>query len=411
MDRIAIVGAGPAGFFTAQQLLRSCSNPIHISIIEKKLTPFGLVRYGVAPDHPEVKNVIQKFTTTMNLPNITYLGNVTVGSDITVSQLKENFDAVIIASGSSSDRELGIPGENSLNVLSGRDFVGWYNGDPDHCESKVKLDAGDTAIVLGQGNVALDCARILLAGPEVLEKTDISPYALQALKSSTIKKVHVVGRRGLIQASFTSKEVREMMALENVAFITPDASILEQVDSNKAFLSQNRPKKRLMDIIIKGSPKSLHECEKTWQLDFLSTPTRIIQNKLGYVEAIEFEQNELVNQDANELNPIKAKARGTGSFFQKPCSLVIKCVGYQNNPVSGLPFDPKSSIIPSIRGRVLLDGEESPSSNVYVAGWIKTGPVGVLTSTLFDANETAFSVLEDLKKIDSQTPEKLGILL
>ncbi|KAI8894851.1 hypothetical protein BC833DRAFT_615693 [Globomyces pollinis-pini] len=394
---VAIVGAGPAGFYTAQQLLKVPK--IHVTMFEKRLVPYGLVRYGVAPDHPEVKNVISKFEQIAKNPQFQYFGNAHLGQDFQVEQLEKAFNAVVIASGSHSERTLGIEGEEDMkNVFSAKQFVGWYNGDPD-VDIDPDLESHDTAVIIGQGNVALDCARLLLSPIETLMSTDISERALTKLRDSKIKHVHVVGRRGALQASFTSKEVREMMALPNVSF-NHDDSMINDIKSASTYLKSDRPKKRLMDLLLKGTNNT--STTASWNLKFLSSPISFhSENKV--LKGINFTKNKLVGD-----SPPKMKCLPTDETYSIPCGLLIKSVGYLNTPVEGLPFDNKKCVIPNLKGRVVDIVIDIFVSNdgVYVSGWIKTGPTGVIASTMFDSQETARMIIEDL---ETAKPEKNGV--
>jgi adrenodoxin-NADP+ reductase len=287
-------------------------------------------------------------------------------------------------------------------VFKGRDFVGWYNGDPDL--SKLQPDlSGDTAVIIGQGNVALDCARILLSPISALQTTDISTHALETLKTSKIRNVHIIGRRGVLQASFTSKEIREMMNLPDVSF-SHDDSMVSAIQTSSDYLSNNRVKMRLMDLLAKNSSK-VSSALKMWSLGFLSSPTRILSEKKKMV-ALELERNVL--EEKVKGNPESASVVPTGEKFVLKASLLIKCIGYLNSPIANAPFDTGKGIIPNKLGRV-LNSDQNPVEGLYVTGWIKTGPVGVLTSTLFDANETASSIIQDLKAV--HIDERPGLIL
>lgn len=412
--QVAIIGAGPSGFYTAQNLLKLKN--IKVTIFEKRVAPFGLVRYGVAPDHPEVKNVTSKFESISLSKNVNYVGNVNVGKELCIEELKKAFDAVVFCTGSSGDRRLNVDGEDTGNVWSGREFVGWYNGDPECAHHAPNLISGDTAVILGHGNVALDCARLLLSPIEHLEKTDISPSALDALKKRSIKHVHVVGRRGVLQASFTSKEIRELVALPNTQFKHGE-SMIPDITKHKAFLDTNRPKKRLMAMLAKESDNSSKNngAQQTWNLQFLSTPTKIIAGTDGQIVGMEYEQNQLIPSLQYPENILEMNAKGTGTLAMLQCSLLIKCIGYTNSPIAAsIPFDFKNGVVPNHQGRVVATGYGGPDGpstyldGIYVAGWIKTGPVGVLTSTLYDASETARSVVVDLENLKINV-EKRGL--
>ena len=383
-----------------------------------------------------VKNATSKFEAIAK--DIGYVGNAAVGngnaSFLKVEELQKAFDAVVFCTGSGSDKKLNIPGEDVAgnNVWSGKDFVGWYNGDPDCASLEPNLLSGDTAVIVGQGNVALDCARLLLSPiKDNLEKTDIAEHALKALRKKSIKHVYIVGRMGALQASFTSKEIRELMSLPNTLF-RHDSSMIPEIEKNATWLSKNRPKNRLMTMLAKES--ALQNSQKSsendarpilpqsWNLRFLSTPTAIKTGSKGEITCVELEENELISAPNSSPNPLEAKVKGTGRRSLLPCSLLIKCIGYNNVPISSsIPFDEKLNIVPNFQGRVistsiprsshgsLSHAHEMPHTlmpGLYVAGWIKTGPVGVLTSTLFDATETVRSIVEDLKKVTETAGSK-----
>jgi adrenodoxin-NADP+ reductase len=326
------------------------------------------------------------------------VGGCEVGKDISIDELRRCFHAVVFAQGSVHERGLGIPNEDKVkNVFSARNFVGWYNGDPE-IDIFPDLESSDTAVVIGQGNVALDCARILLAPIDYLAKTDISQRALDILRKSKIRHVHVVGRRGPLQAAFTSKEVRELMALPNVDF-KPDEFMATEIESNAETLSKNRAKRRLMDILIKGTKNS--NCTKSWQLKFLRSPKEFQIDSDCRLMGIRLERNRLEND----------RAIGTGNEDLLPCGLLIKSIGYLNQKLLGLPFDAKMNVVPNNAGRVLdevnlINENQAHLPGLYCSGWIKTGPVGVLASTMYSAQETARHLLDDLPQLDG---EKFGL--
>jgi adrenodoxin-NADP+ reductase len=369
--------------------------------------PFGLVRYGVAPDHSDVKvdysneNAITKFETISKNPNVSFVGGCDVGRDISVEELRKCFHAIVFAQGSVDERGLGIPKEDNVkNVFSARNFVGWYNGDPE-VNIFPDLESSDTAVVIGQGNVALDCARILLSPIDQLSKTDISQRALELLSRSRIRHVHVVGRRGPLQAAFTSKEVRELMALPNVDF-KPDEFMISEIEQHTEILSKNRAKKRLMDILLKGTKNT--DCTKSWQLKFLRSPKGFLIDNDGKIAGIRLEKNRLENE----------RAIGTGNEDFLPCGLLIKSIGYLNQKLVGLPFDTKSNIVPNNAGRVLnevslINKNQEHILGLYCSGWIKTGPIGVLASTMYSAHETARHILDDLPMLSGEKPGLEGL--
>eukprot|EP00842_Homolaphlyctis_polyrhiza_P004743 jgi/Hompol1/526/HPOL_005346-RA len=384
---VAVVGAGPAGFYAASRLLKDAA--IQVDMYDRLPVPFGLVRYGVAPDHPDVKNVVQKFETVAQSSTFRFIGNATIGQDIRLSQLRAAYDAVILAYGSSSERRLGIEGSPApQNVVSSRSFVGWYNGHPDHIHLNLNLESTDTAIIVGQGNVALDISRILLSPIDRLAKTDISRHALDQLASSRIRNVHTVGRRGPIHAAFTTKELREMLSLSDVTTQIDKAWLANQLAPYASVLKADRGRRRMMDLLLSAASATPESkvASKTWFLDFLLSPKRLLMDASGTrLCGVEFERNALTG-DA-DLNQSVA---GTGALEQISGGLLISSVGYRNEPLDGIPLDDKMGLIANVRGRV--EGQEA----LYVSGWIKTGPRGVIASTMYDAFETAESLLEDL---------------
>ncbi|XP_071813240.1 NADPH:adrenodoxin oxidoreductase, mitochondrial-like isoform X3 [Apostichopus japonicus] len=385
--RVCVVGSGPAGFYTAQSLLKNNPN-VTVDILEKLPVPFGLVRYGVAPDHPEVKNVVNQFTNLAQSGRCNFLGNINIGTDVTVKELLNGYSAVVLAYGAASDRRLDIPGEDSEGVISARNFVGWYNGLPQDSELKPNLNT-DTAVVIGQGNVALDVARILLTPIEILQKTDISENAISALRRSKVKQVYLVGRRGPLEVSFTIKELREMVKLPGTKPIL-DRSDFEGID--KLIPGLPRGRKRLIELLYKTALQSsnsqderLETSQAAWGLKFLRSPLEIIQDQVDQqVKGVRFAVNTLQSQDGQTT----AVPTGEEEFME--CGLVLKSVGYKSirlDPI--VPFDHMKGIIRNTKGKV--DGIQG----LYCSGWVKRGAVGVILSSLNDSIETAKTISED----------------
>ena len=379
VSRVCVVGSGPAAFYTAQHVIK-LHPTVRVDILEKLPVPYGLVRYGVAPDHPEVKNVENTFAKVANHNRCRFLGNVHVGQHVSVQTLRSLYNAVIFAYGAEKDRKLGIEGEHHRDVISALDFVGWYNGFPDQINFQPNLH-GSTAVILGHGNVALDVARILMSSPEALAHTDITDYALERLRNSTLKRLYLVGRRGPLQVSFTVKELREMTKLSGCRPVLNPADF-QLVRERLPEIA--RPRKRLMELMCKTafSPDtSRNDVEKEWHLRFFNTPRRIVINSEGNLEGVEFEVNQLDKS---------GKAVGTGDLVFIPCSLVIRSIGYHSVSLdSEIPFDYVKGIIPNDQGRV--------GKGFYCSGWVKTGPVGVIASTMTNAMETAKALVEDLE--------------
>ncbi|XP_050432209.1 NADPH:adrenodoxin oxidoreductase, mitochondrial [Adelges cooleyi] len=358
---VGIVGAGPAGFYCAQQLLKIIPG-CRIDIYEKLPVPFGLVRYGVAPDHQEVKNVINTFSKTASNPNVRFIGNVTLGQHISLNQLKCSYNAVVLAYGAEEDRKLNIPGEHLSNVVSATKFIGWYNGLPTNKSFHVNLDIED-AIIIGQGNVALDVARILLTPIDNLRKTDITEYSLEALSKSKVKRVTIIGRRGPLQVAFTIKEFREMLKLPQVS-----TDFFEhQMDGiDKIINDLPRPRKRLIQLMYDASREVTSKTKKKiFSLLFLRTPLSILG--MDSVEGVELAENILEGE--------KAKITNEKSLLK--CDLLFRSIGYRSVQVDpDVPFDTQSSTVPQNIG-------------VYSVGWLSSGPVGVIISTMSHAFEVA----------------------
>ncbi|MCJ1434986.1 NADPH-adrenodoxin reductase [Xylographa pallens] len=372
-----------------------------VDMYEKLPVPYGLVRFGVAPDHPEVKNCQEKFTEVASSPRFNFIGNLDIGKDLPLASVIPHYNAVLFAYGASQDRRLGIPGEGQLEgIYSARGFVAWYNGLPEYAHLSPKLDLGEEAIIIGQGNVALDVARILLSDVDRLRKTDITERALATLSKSKVKRVRIVGRRGPMQASFTIKEVRELMTLEDVAFETIDGSLFSS-DPTKL----PRVQKRLTQLLLKGSTTASSSAQKSWSLDFLQSPTSFVGSPQdsGKLTAMEFSKTAFQTQD--HANP-KAKVQRTGETSTMPASLAFRSIGYKSEALPGMkqlgiPFDDSTGTIPNAsNGRIIASSltEEGPVTYIpgmYCTGWVKNGPTGVIATTMDDAFASAEAIVED----------------
>ncbi|KAK6719081.1 hypothetical protein SNK05_002216 [Fusarium graminearum] len=407
--RMAVVGSGPAGFYTAYRVMGKVPG-VKVDMYESLPVPFGLVRHGVAPDHPEVKNCQDKFDEIASQPNFSFVGNVSIGlpghssehCTIELQNLMRHYDAVLFAYGASEDKKLGIPGESTLsNIHSAREVVGWYNGLPGCSGLNIDLTQAEEAVVIGQGNVALDVARMLLEDVDVLRKTDITEKALEALSRSRIKRVHVVGRRGPMQASFTIKEVRELMNLKEVAFLPLNRSLIPE-----NIKTLPRASKRLMEVLVKGSPAPHDVVSKTWSLHSCLSPKHFLgnQNDPSKVASTEFDITEL----ASPFDP-KSAVKATGKTALLPSDVVFRSVGYKSIALPGfseigIQFDDRRGIVDNDGlGRVtrmVSDAHAGGAHNekvpgVYCAGWVKNGPTGVIASTMQDAFTTGDAIVHD----------------
>ncbi|XP_044721966.1 uncharacterized protein HRG_04881 [Hirsutella rhossiliensis] len=365
-----------------------------VDMYEALPVPFGLVRYGVAPDHPEVKNCQGRFEEIAASPNFRFIGNVSVGRSghsaehctVQLETLMRHYDSILLAYGASEDRQLGIPGEATLgSVYSARQFVGWYNGFPDSAGLAPDLTRGEEAVIIGQGNVALDLARMLLAGVDILRATDITEHALAQLASSRIRRVRVVGRRGPMQAAFTIKEVRELMKLPNVAFHPVQRSLIP--DDVRGL---PRVPRRLMEVLIKGSHAPSTSTPKSWSLDSCLSPKRFLARN-GMPPAVastEFDVTSL----AAPFDP-QSRETATGDTLTLPSDIVIRSVGYRAVGLAG--FAEAGIRFEEGRGVLDHDGLGRPLRGLYCAGWIKTGPTGVIATTMHDAFATGDAVIQD----------------
>ncbi|CAF1247794.1 unnamed protein product [Rotaria sordida] len=389
--RICVIGSGPAGFYLTQNLLKlSQTIPTTIDIIEKAPVPFGLVRYGVAPDHPEVKNVINTFTKIAEHECVRFIGNIHIGKTIGLKELQEFYHIIVLAYGSSVERNLHIPGETTLeNVFSAKDFVGWYNGVPDNAQLRPQLNHTDQAIIIGMGNVALDCARMLLSSIDDLAKTDITDIALDTLRQSRIRHVILVARRGPMQVSFTIKELRELTKLNGVQ------SMLNKEDFNQIDQTMidklERPRKRLTELMLKTArtKQSQNNAERFWYLKFWRRPKQL--NGKTLVESVDFEHTESVaNGDFSDPN---LSVQPNGTIETIPCGLVIKSIGYYGVQIDPwLPFDTERGIIRNRQYRI----DDRPG--FYCTGWIGRGARGVIAETTTESHTVAKRIMEDVEQ-------------
>ena len=377
--RVAIVGSGPAAFYSAMELLRHDDPMVSVDMLERLPTPYGLVRGGVAPDHEKIKSVTKIFERAAGHSRFRFFGNVEFGKDIQRLDLLQRYHAVIYAFGSRTDRHLNIIGETLQGSHAATEFVGWYNGHPDYRHHQFDLTSKRVAII-GMGNVAIDCARILCQDPENLAKTDIAQHALEALRQSEVEEVFLIGRRGPVQAAFTPAEVRELLHLPKVDAVMR-ASDLELDEHSKEELSKaSRNTKLNMEILQqihdqgdRGNPRKLHLC-------FLISPTKIEGSER--VKGLELVHNEIVK----EGGVLRAKA--TDEVMHLNVDMVFRSIGYMGEAIPGLPFDDRRGTLPNDQGQ-LLDGVGGKLLNQeYTAGWIKRGPSGVIGTNKQDATET-----------------------
>lgn len=406
--RVAIIGTGPAGFYAAQTLSRVRELRVQIDLIDRLPTPFGLVRAGVAPDHQNIKRVSRGFARVAADPRVRFFGNVRVGEDVQIAELRARYDAVVVATGAQSSRRMGIPGEDLDGVSSATAFVFWYNGHPDYAALRFRLDDVTRAVVVGNGNVALDAARVLCLPQAALAATDIADHALEALEARRVEAVHVLGRRGPAQAAFSPPEIRELGRSPGVsARVTPGALDLDAATRSLHDLAGRPPRtdKLLAELapLASASPpagRALH-------LRFLVGVQAFLGDDAGRLEAVRLVRNQLVEEDGRLL------ALPTGEPWEEPCQLALTAVGYRGVPIDGLPFDDARGIVPNEGGRVYSPTGHRFLPGLYVSGWARRGPSGVVGTNKPDAASVASALLDDLagQVASCSPPEDLAVLL
>ncbi len=394
--RVAIVGSGPSGFYACDALLKSDLS-VQITMLERLPAPYGLVRNGVAPDHPKLKQAIQVYARIAESPEFTLLANVTVGDDISVSELSETHHVVIFAHGAETDRKLGIAGEDLMGSHTATEFVGWYNGHPDYRDRTFDLST-ERAVIIGQGNVAADVARILAKSVDELRHTDIAEHALDVLADSKIREIVVVGRRGPAQVKFTPKELREFENFELCQTIIDQDEMQLNPESEEELVEKgNSGQRKVYDQLTKlaamektGKPRSCH-------FTFLKSPKELLGTER--LEKVVFELNQLSGET------LKQSARGTGETLEMDTGILFRSIGYRGIPMSGLPFDDRNGLIPNTDGRITENGKTL--AGLYVTGWIKRGPTGIIGTNRADSVATVRSLMDDLHTLDATT-EKSG---
>jgi ferredoxin--NADP+ reductase len=392
--QVAVVGSGPAGIYTAEALIKQSAKldppaAVQVDVLDRLPTPYGLVRYGVAPDHPSIRSIADYLRNVLEHDDVQFLGGVHLGEDVTREDLLASYDAVVYATGAMRDRRMGIPGEDLPGSYAATDFVNWYCGHPDSDAGAFTLDAESVAVV-GVGNVAVDVARILVRDPAELRRTDVPQAVLEALEASKVREVHVIGRRGPAQAKFTTKELRELGELSGVDIVVhPDEIDLGAFDptGQSAELAGSDRRVRGNLAVIQdwaGRPPGGAGAERKLTVRFWLRPVGIEGTER--VSGLTVERTRLDEQ---------GKFTGTGEFETIPAQLVFRSVGYQSVPLAGVPFDERSYTVPNADGRV-IGPDGAPLPGEYVAGWLKRGPTGVVGTNKSDAAATVRSLLADL---------------
>ncbi|MBX3052068.1 MAG: FAD-dependent oxidoreductase [Caldilineaceae bacterium] len=385
--RVAIVGAGPSGFYAAGALLQQKDIHVSIDIFDRLPTPYGLVRYGVAPDHQKIKSVTKVYERTVRDSRVRYFGNVGLGEEISHDELKSHYDQIIYATGASSDKQLGIPGEDLQGSFSATEFVAWYNGHPDFTDRDFDLSVESVAII-GVGNVAMDVTRILAKSIDELAETDIADYALEKLRASRVKHIHVVARRGPAQAKFTNPEIKELGELaEADVIINPADLVLDpasriSLESDRTAARNLETMQALAERGATGKPRQIH-------FHFLRSPVELCGDTA--VKSMRMEVNELHPTDTGYI-----ACDGIGRFETLDVGLVFRSIGYRSVPIPGVAFYDKWGIIPNQKGRVTATHQGEVVPGEYVVGWAKRGPTGVIGTNKPDSVETVNLMLEDV---------------
>jgi ferredoxin--NADP+ reductase len=395
--RIAIVGAGPSGFYAAGALLQQKDYHLSIDIFDRLPTPYGLVRYGVAPDHQKIKSVTKIYERTAEDPRVRYFGNVDLGTDISHDDLKAHYDQIIYAVGALSDRRLEIPGEDLPGSFSATEFVAWYNGHPDFVDYKVDLSV-ENVVVVGVGNVAMDVTRILAKSVKELETTDIADYALEKLRQSKVQNIHILARRGPVQVKFTNPEIKELGELELTdVIVKPEDLELDAV--SQAELAADRTTQRNLETLREFAERGPTGKPRRIYFHFLRSPVEITGE--DRVTGLRMEKNILVAKEGGYI-----ASEGTGEFEELAIGLIFRAIGYRSVPIPGVPFYERWGLIPNEKGRVTATYKGEIVPGEYVVGWAKRGPTGIIGTNKPDAVETVNLMLEDVPNLTPVPPEK-----
>jgi ferredoxin--NADP+ reductase len=384
---VAIVGAGPSAFYAAGALVKADHVNATVDFFERLIAPHGLVRYGVAPDHQNIKSVSKVYERTAAEAKVRYFGNVEFGKDVMLDDLLAHYDQVVFAVGAQSDRQLGIPGEELPNSMSATEFVAWYNGHPDYEHLDLDLSC-ESAVVVGVGNVAMDVARILAKSVDELMSTDIADHALERLAASKIKDIYILSRRGPAQVKFTNAEIREFGHLQIADPIVTEEDLAVDPDSAKSIAEDTAAQKNIdylhayAEMGVRGKPRRVH-------FRFLISPVEIVAGPDGKIQAVRCEHNRLERTASGDM-----RAVGTGVFETIPAGMVLRSVGYRSVPLPGVPFNQRSGAFPNEEGRI-VDEQGNVVPRLYVVGWAKRGPTGVIGTNKPDAIDTVQQMIAD----------------
>lgn len=391
--RVAVIGSGPAAFYAVEHLFKQPALVAEVDMFERLPAPHGLVRYGVAPDHPKIKTVTRAYDAVAAHPRFRFFGNVEFGRHVTMSDLSRLYHQVIFATGAQTDRHMGIPGEDLAGSHAATEFVAWYNGHPDYRACEFDLSA-ERAAVVGVGNVAIDVARILMRTPEELVTTDIAAYALEALRNSRIREVFLLGRRGPAQAAFTNPEVKEIGEMADAdVIVRPDEVQLDPLSQAQVDAARDRTLVRKIEILQGYAVRKPEGKHRRMHVRFLVSPVELLGDARGSVRGIRLVRNRLVASATGTIN-----AEATDQFEELEVGLVFRSVGYRGVALPDVPFDERRGVVPNDKGRVIDTKSGLPVTGLYVAGWIKRGPSGVIGTNKPDAAETVAAMIADLEQ-------------
>jgi ferredoxin--NADP+ reductase len=386
--RVAVVGSGPAGFYAAEALLRNGELPVEVDVFDRLPTPYGLVRGGVAPDHPKIKSVARVLERTAERPPFRFLGNVALGRDLSVEELRAHYHQVVYATGNEADRRLGIPGEGIPGSTPAAVFVGWYNGHPDYAPARIRLDTARAAVV-GNGNVAVDSARILLRTPAELAATDMADYARQALAASRVREVWLLGRRGPAQAAFTPQELEELVGLEDTD-VHVDPADLELDAASAAEVAASPLRQRTLGILREAAARGVAGRGRSLHLRFRVSPSELLADESGRLRALTLELNALERGPDGSVS-----VRPTGRTETLEAGLALSAIGFEADRIPGVPFDEDARCVANLDGRVRDPGTGRVVPNEYVVGWARTGARGLIGSHRTGSAEVVGRMLDD----------------
>lgn len=396
--RIAVIGSGPSAFYAAQFALKQNDVDVRVDMFERLPVPFGLVRLGVAPDHQAVKRVVNVYNKIAAARGFRYFGNVELGRDMQIEDLERRYDQIVYAFGCSKSSKIGLPGEDLAGVHGAAEMVGWYNGHPDFRDERYKLDEVEHAVVIGNGNVAIDVARMLLQPPERLAPSDISDAALGELRRSSIREVSMLGRRGPAQAAYSAKELEEVDEVDDVELVVsrrearPDpisAAWLEEKGS--------RGKQRSVRFLETCSERQPDEHSRKFRCRFLLSPVAFLGKER--VEAVRVEQMEIYEDNGGVL-----RSRSTGDTQDIPCQMVLLSVGYRGDPLPGVPYDERNGSVPNVDGRVQHERGGDVRAGHFAVGWSKRGPSGIIGTNMADSRATVMCMMEDRRNGRALSP-------